>query len=410
MSPHFRSDHDAVTMGSLIIVLTVFAVYCSAVYCDTLPTKVAKPEDTVLLERNNASHATIEKGTFWKNLSLSKRKPTKVIESRNLDNINNGMDKRKGRFLSSLAFLTGLSFGELATVASSTMKNIAKIPQMLSINLGSSKTSPYFAAYYSQYPYTPLLPYPLIYPGAFGLAPMIDAAKPQTSQNDLTPQVINLFDNRPNDIAENNEDYTDAETSNVGNGADDRIRLRAEADRNAEEKNTIRGCKEGQRRRANVKETAREREYLHENAVDLRASSNFRRVQNSTEELDDDTTSDKPTMRPNTTTTILPDNTTHHHHHHHHHIFPGYYGGYPQNIHHVDLTTSHPYNQIGYNAPDEHNFYQDDKYNVYQSFNPSLSAPFPSDQPNEFASTDYNRVYPSGYPPLNISDGFIPLK
>ena len=159
-----------------------------------------------------------------------------------------------------------------------------------------------------------------------------------------------------------------------------------------------------------MKETAREREYLHQNAVDLRASSNFRRVQNSTEELDDDTTSDKPTMRPNTTTTILPDNTTHHHHHHHHHIFPGYYGGYPQNIHHVDLTTSHPYNQIGYNAPDEHNFYQDDKYNVYQSFNPSLSAPFPSDQPNEFASTNYNRVYPSGYPPLNISDGFIPLK
>ncbi|XP_011052719.1 PREDICTED: uncharacterized protein LOC105145076 isoform X2 [Acromyrmex echinatior] len=305
MSPHFRSDHDAVTMGSLIIVLIAFAVYCSEVYCDTLPTKVAKPEDIVLLERNNGSHATIEKGrTFWKNLSLSKRKPTKVVELRNLDNINSDI--------------------------------------------------------------------------------------------------------------KNNEDYTDAETSNVGNGADDRIRLRAEADRNAEEKNTIRGCKEGQRRRANVKGTAREREYLHENAADMRASSNFRRDQNSedqTEEPDD--TSNKPTtMRPNITTTPDNANTTHHHHHHHHHIFPGYYGGYPQNIHHVDLTTSHPYSQIGYNAPYEqpNNFYQDDKYNVYQSFNPSLSAPFPSDQPHEFASTNYNRVYPSGYPPLNISDGFTPLK
>lgn len=65
---------------------------------------------------------------------------------------------------------------------------------------------------------------------------MIDAAKPQTSQNDQTPQVINLFDNRPNDLAENNEDYADAEKSNEDNGADDRIRLRVEANRNTEEK------------------------------------------------------------------------------------------------------------------------------------------------------------------------------
>lgn len=161
-----------------------------------------------------------------------------------------------------------------------------------------------------------------------------------------------------------------------------------------------------------MKGTTREREYLHENAVNLQASLNFRRSENSTEKPDD-TISNKPTMRPNTTT-ISPDhtNTTHHHHHHHHHIFPGYYGGYPQNIHHVDLTTSHPYSQIDYNPPYEQhtNFYQNDKYNVYQGFNPSLSAPFSSDQSNEFAGTDYNRVYPSGYPPLNISDGFTPLK
>jgi len=150
-------------------------------------------------------------------------------ESRNLDSTENEVDKRRGRFLSSLAFLTGLSFDGLATAASSTVKNIAKMPQAFSINLGSSKTSPYFAAYYSRYP---LLPYPFFYP--FGLVP-IDAAKLQT-QNDLTtPQVINLFDNRPIDLAGNNEDYTD-EKSNADNGADDRIRLRAEANRNAEAK------------------------------------------------------------------------------------------------------------------------------------------------------------------------------
>lgn len=266
LSPHFRSDHDAVTMGSLVIVLTAFAVYCSGkqqilrcrfcghavaassptipttlfvaeAYCDTLPTKVAKPEDTALLGKSNDSHATVEKGSFWKNLNLPRYKPTKTEESRNLSGKSSEADRRKGRFLNSLAFLTGLSFGGLATAASSTMKTIAnKMPQVFSINLGSTKTSPYLTAYYSQYPYAPLLPYPFFYPGPFGLAPMIDAVKPQTSQNDLTPQVINLLDNRPIDLAENNEDYTDAEKSGAGNGADDRIRLRAEADRNAEEK------------------------------------------------------------------------------------------------------------------------------------------------------------------------------
>ncbi|XP_011707348.1 PREDICTED: probable serine/threonine-protein kinase fhkB isoform X2 [Wasmannia auropunctata] len=331
-------------MGSLIIVLTAFAVYCSEVYCDTLPTKIAKPEDTVLVERNNSSqNATIEKESVWKVLSLSKRKP-KMEETRSLDGTNGETDRRKGRFLNSLAFLTGLSFGGLANAASSTMKNIAKIPQVLSINLGSSKTSPYFTAYYSQYP--ALIPYPFFYPGLIGL----DGAKPQTSQSaDLTPQLINLFDNKPIDL-ENNEDYSDA-----GNGADDRIRLQ---DRNAEEKGTIRGCKEGQRKSSNVKGTNRERDYF--NTVNLRQTSNFQGT--------NQTTTTTTTIRPNITTTIRPDNTTHHHHHHHHHHhghkeyghkeyghkehnhFPGYYGGYPQNIQHVEFTTQ-PYSPISYNAP-----------------------------------------------------------
>jgi len=224
-------DVGFVTTSSEFISQIPTTLFVAEVYCDTLPIKVAKPEDTVLLERNN-SHAIIEKGNFWKNLSLSKRKSTKMEESRNLNSINSETDKRKARFLSSLAFLTGLSFGELATTASSTIKNIAKMPQVFSINLGSSKTSPYFAAYYSQHPYAPLLPF--FYPG-FGLTPTIDATKPQTSQNDLTSQVINLLDDRPIDLAGNNEDYADAEKSNEGNGVDG-IRLQAEADRNAEEK------------------------------------------------------------------------------------------------------------------------------------------------------------------------------
>lgn len=206
-------------------------LFVAEVYCDTLPTKVVKPEDTVPLGRNNSHDTMIEKEIFWRNLSLSKHKTTK-LEPRNLDSAHSEADKRKGRFLNSLAFLTGLSFGGLASAAS-TMKTIAKMPQVFSINLGTSKTSPYLTAYYSQYPYAPLLPYPFFYP--FGLTSMIDAVKPQT-QNDLAPQIINLLDNRPIDLAENNEDYADEEKSSASNGADDRIRLRFEADRNTEEK------------------------------------------------------------------------------------------------------------------------------------------------------------------------------
>ncbi|KAL0126166.1 hypothetical protein PUN28_004942 [Cardiocondyla obscurior] len=298
------------------------------------------------------------------------------------------------------------------------MKSIAKMPQMFSINLGSSKTSPYFAAYYSQYPYAPLLPYPFFYPGPFGITPVIDAAKPQTSQNDLAPQVINLFEHRPIDLAGNNEDYdTDEEKSNGGNRADDRVR--AEADRNAEEKGTTRGCKEGHRKSS--KGAARDREYLQQTSdVDLRAAMNFRAGNQSIL----GNIIDSILGGGNTTITTPPNNDTnttqlpqHHHHHHHHHHgdytdyppFQGYYGGYPQNVHHVDLTTTQPYTQLSYNVPYEQpNYYHDDKYNAHPGLSPSYS---PSISPgrNEYQATDFNRLYSEFQPPSN-NDGFKPLK
>lgn len=172
---------------------------------------------------------------------MFKRKSMHNNESKILDNETN---KRKSRLLSSLAFLAGLSFGGLATAASSTAKTIAKLPQTsFSLNLGSSKGSPYLTAYYNPYP---LLPYPFFLPGSIGLAPMINLAKPQTtSHNDLSPQVISLFENRPPiDLAEDNEEYLDEEkkfknnkrTGNGEDGADDRTELQAKVDRNAEEK------------------------------------------------------------------------------------------------------------------------------------------------------------------------------
>ncbi|XP_029661751.1 uncharacterized protein LOC115234668 [Formica exsecta] len=422
MSPHSCFDHDAVTMGSLIIVLLAVAGYCSEIQGNTTPITVAKPEDTKLVERNNIH--TIEKGIFWKNLDMSKRKSMHNDESKVL---NNETNRRKSRLLSSLAFLAGLSFGGLATAASSTAKTIAKLPQTsFGLNLGSSKGSPYLAAYYNPYP---MLSYPFLLPGSIGFAPMINLAKPQTtSHNDLSPQVISLFENRPPiDLAEDNEEYLDEEksknnkrTGNGDDGADDRTELRAKVDRNAEEK--IRGCKEGQRKHGNfLKGSIRERENLQVNADDSRATLNFRDA-NMTAANENQTVTEDTNMAMTTNPTKIifgpPKNETHYYPHHTEYPpYLGYYGGYPQNVNRVDLTTGsnthHDHNQINYNLPYEQrpNFYQNDKYNVYSSshFNPPFSGPFPSDQINEYAGTDVNRFYhsPEYQPPYN--DGFRPV-
>ncbi|XP_072743445.1 uncharacterized protein [Anoplolepis gracilipes] len=428
MSPHSCSDHDAVTMGSLIIILTVVIVYCSETQCDSPPITVAKPENPSLVERNDI-HAIKE--AFWKNFDLSKRKPMLVEESKNL---NNETNRRKSRLLGSLAFLAGLGVGGLATAASSTANTIAKLPQTsFTLNLGS-KDSPYLATYYNPYP---LLSYPFFFPSPIGFAPMINLMKPQTSShNDLTPQVISLFENRqPIDLAENNEKYlrekekskNNKKTGNSENGPDDRTELRAKVDRNAEEK--IHGCKDGQRKHDNfLKGSIREREDLQVNADDSQATLNFQAANmtaaNENQTVTEATTMVMPTNPSNTYGP--PKNESHYHHYHHYHnnsnYYPehphhqGYYSGYPQNVNHVDLTTGlnahHDHNQIHYNLPYEQpaNFYHNDKYNIYSSshFNPPFSGPFPSDQVNEHAGTDINRLYHSEYqPPYN--NGFRPV-
>lgn len=160
----------------------------------------------------------------------------KTEEFKNLDSANNETSKRKSRLLDGLTFLAGLSFGGLTTTAS-PVKSVAKLSQgSFNLNLGSSKASPYFIAYYNPYS----LPHPFFYP--FGLVP-INPAKPQTtSHNDLTSQVISIFENRPEiDLEENNKEYIDAGNKFGGDKnaeveADDRTDLRAAADRNAEEK------------------------------------------------------------------------------------------------------------------------------------------------------------------------------
>ncbi|EFN69143.1 hypothetical protein EAG_14401 [Camponotus floridanus] len=397
-------------MGSLIVVLIAVIIYCSETKCDASPITVAKSEDTIV-EKNDI--LPIEKGIFWKNLDLFKGKLVPMEESKNLYNETN---RRKSRLLGSLAFLAGLSFGGLAA-ASTTAKTFAKLPPTsFSLNLGSSKDSPYIAAYYNPYP---LLPYPFFFPGHFGF----NLAKAQATHNDL----INLFGNRqPIDLREDNEEYLDEDKSKNNkkmgseDGADDRTELRAKVDRNAEEK--IRGCKESQRKQGNfLKGSIREREDLQVDADDSRATLNFQAADmnaaNGNQTVTEDTTTTMTTrfiFFP-TTTEIPWENKTSPNNSSYYPQHSSYYGGYPQNINHVDLTTGlnahRDYNQINYNLPYEQpvNFYQNDKYNVYSHLNPPFPEPFSPDHVNEYAGTNINRLYHSEYQPPYYNDGFRPV-
>lgn len=193
-------------------------------YCDAPPIAVGNVKDIAGFAGRNDSHPRrFDEGNIWRSLGLPRSgsvPPTRFEESKTPDTeASLEANRRRSRFLGSLAVLASLGFGGLVSAASSTAKNIAKLPATtsISLNLGSSKASPYLAAYYNPYS---LLPYPLFYPG-FGLLPMMDPTKPQTQpQNDLTPQVISVFDSRESiDYSDNNEEYADDEKKS-GDGAD----------------------------------------------------------------------------------------------------------------------------------------------------------------------------------------------
>ncbi|KAH0952344.1 hypothetical protein HN011_006671 [Eciton burchellii] len=113
------------------------------------------------------------------------------------------------------------------------------------------------------------------------------------------------------------------------------------------------------------------------------------------------------------------ENMTIHYHHYHYNItrpsFPGYFGGHPQSVNHVQLTGPDSYRypnyepinyDLSYEKPA--NFYHHDKYNVYPGphVNAHFSGPF---SPSEYISPDLDRAYQPEYQPP-YADGFKPVK
>ncbi|XP_035719916.1 uncharacterized protein LOC118440664 [Vespa mandarinia] len=437
-------------MSSLIVLFSIVILCGRGVNCDDV-TKALKPESTMIL-KNNDSHS-LAKEISWSSL-LSKRLESmniKNTEKRENDKINTMemFNKRKSKFLGSLAFLAGLGFGGLAGAASSTVKAYAKLPQAsIAMNFVPSKQGPYLAAYYDPYPF---VPHPYLYHTPLGFYPFFDPLKLQSlisgssQQNgaDRPDQIITVLgDKRPSDSDDSEEEEYIVEKKKTDKSkSSSRLENRVESAESligsnvnrrteGEMTNKIVTCETQKKSEEKVHNVSNEDttvydfEDLQEDADNSRATTNRRKtkVNNSTTSRPNsditttsDSTSESTTINVTmTNSTTMKSNTT----------FPpffGYYDGNPQNIDNIDLTFDmlppvyQEHNPINYHLPYERpaNFYPDERYNYYSNSFPNSypSGPFFSEHLSDYSSNDFDRyVYPSDNNSPPYVNQFKPLK
>ncbi|XP_017758516.1 PREDICTED: uncharacterized protein LOC108549574 [Eufriesea mexicana] len=352
-------------------------------------------------------------------------------------NVNRGVDpsNRRSKILRSLAFLAGLSVGDLAGAASSDVKSYAKFSP-LSVNVGASRVSPHVAAIYDPYPY---VPYPYVFTTPLGFYPLWDPLRLQSIsgiQNNIQPLVqnsplLNLLGNRPTDVLDTNDEYVEAaqkienvkSSSNTNKDTDKSAEFQMEDNRNAEEKiksspgntcNMEKGlkAKQGSSEKSVFKE--------HESADASLTTLGLRAI-NTTEQIaSTNTTRGNTTQIPDTSVTMSSAQNSTMHNNRTTPQFYGYYGGYPQNINHIELTTEtyeqkyHGYEHINYNLPTYEkpvNFYSDERYNYYPA-PPVDSYPsqFHQEHIPEYHSNHFKRfLYTSANTPPFVNSDFRPV-
>ncbi|XP_031831051.1 uncharacterized protein LOC116426358 [Nomia melanderi] len=356
---------------------------------------------------------------LWKNILFPKQSSSKTEELNKIENLNMNSPIRKSKILSSLAFLAGLSVGGL-TGASSSVNTYAK-PAPVTLNFDGSRVSPQIASIYGSYPY---MPHPYIFATPFGLYSVLSPLGLHTApgfQNDL--QVLNsIGTKKPTDLSNNDEYVEEAkkvEDVKPSNTVPEETTesSSSENNRNVEEKMLKTGtpCSEQKgfkKKQDNLsRDSSKERENVEDIVLSFRQTNTTRQNATST----NTTISGNgtiPTMNNMVNSTQINETTIP--------PFYGYYGGYPQNIDHIDFTTEsndykyHNYESINYNLPYDKaaNLYSDDRYNYY--VNPSLDSSVPNEfsreQIPEYFPYDFNRYLYTSYntPPLENS-GFRPV-
>ncbi|KAK1132046.1 hypothetical protein K0M31_016186 [Melipona bicolor] len=312
----------------------------------------------------------------------SKQNSIKLQELERIANTEFDGSNRKSKILRSLAFLAGLSVGGLAGAASSDIKTYTKLPP-LSVNVGASRISPQVAAIYDPY-----VSYPYIFATPLGIYPFWDLLRLQ-STNGLNSNPLN-----------NNDKYV-KEAQKIESI---KAPSNADSDKNKEsevkEKMASPGIACIMQKRVNENVISTDKKINDLSATLGRQSVNKTMVSVNT-----------TSMTMNTMQNLTTNNQTNPP------SYGYYYGGYPQNVNHIDFTTNsyehpyHDYEHINYNLPPydkPENFYSDsDKYNYYSvPVNSYPSSQFHQERIPGYLPSDYKKfLYTSdNIPPFTNSD------
>ncbi|CAK9823946.1 hypothetical protein ANTRET_LOCUS2190 [Anthophora retusa] len=329
--------------------------------------------------------------------NLLNMQPLEKIENENVVSSN-----RKSKILRSLAFLAGLSVGDLAGAASSDAKTYNAFPP-LTLTFSVPRISPYVASIYEPYPY---MPHPYL---------SVTPPRLQTLWNLLVQnsQMLNMLD-KPSNLLNKDDEYVDEAkkienikaVSNTNEETNNNVAVQKEDNLNVGEKmssgNTCNIHNGNNVKQGSLLESAsKERENANEQSL---------RAVNAIGQL----TSINATNQNTTENTTMSYNQTNI-------PFYGYYNGHPQDINYISFTTEtydhkyHDYEHINYNLPSYErpvNFYSDERHN-YHLVPPDdrySSNQFHHEHIPEYLPNDFKRfVYTSDNTPFANSD-FRPLK
>ncbi|CAL7943794.1 unnamed protein product [Xylocopa violacea] len=403
-------------MNFLIIVFLTIGVSYNRIYNKV----IATTENTRMVQESLGTSTigrdeieTPQKEISWTD-SYSSKNSDKLQRLERNANAKPDYSLRKSKILRSLAFLAGLSVGDLAGAASSGVKSYSKLPS--NMNVGASRISPQIAAaLYEPYPY---LMNPYIFPPPLGFYPLWNALRLQSISGQplsQSAQALNLLDNN-DDYADEAQKIENIKTSNedTENGEGKEV----ENDLNGEKKVSISDSPCNIHKSINTKQIdlTKSSSAIRENAGGPIQGTRVANVMNQL--VAGDTSQMTNASQATNSTMINGQNSTTNQ------TYPpfyGYYDGYPQSINHIDLTTEtyphkyHDYEHINYHLPSYEkpvNFYADERYNYYPvpSINSYPAGQFHQEQIPEYIPSNFNRfLYTSDNTPPFANNEFRPV-
>ncbi|XP_029048989.2 uncharacterized protein LOC114878887 [Osmia bicornis bicornis] len=402
-------------MNLFILILLTVSVCWHSTRCKTVP--ATNRIKTIPISRETPTMMNIENHTekqlLWKIL-IPEQNLSTIQEVNEIANIKVDPSNRTSKNLRSLAFLASLRANNLAKAASSNVKtNAPSVPS----NVDATKISSQIAAIYNPYSY---LTHPYILTAPLGIYPLLDLLRLQslggTNKNfqSLPEHLQTLLDNiKQTNLINNNDEYGEenkkvekvkasSENGDNEHGGD----FEVEDYRTSEEKVTASdtACNAQKKINTKLKDVSKEHEDIENSGQNTLANI----IKNNKTHAD-------VSKNPGT------HNSTGSYNYTSYPFYGYYYGGYPPNINHVDLTTDtndykyHDYEHINYNLPSYDkpvNFYSDQKYNYYSvpSGDPYLSNQFHQEQIPEYFSNDFKRhLYTTDNPPTFSNNDFKPM-